>query len=181
MDLRPHVDNLRQELIVVAEAGGEEMGVLAERLFAALDSATRITLLGALSDAADELTRELAPSSVEIRLRGTDPTFVVTSPAADRSFHHQSPNDGLDDSFGGIATAGLRGAAASSAEDGTVARINFRPPEQLKVRIEEAAYGEGLSINAWLVRAVGAMLNAEGRGSERRNRRGENSIVGWVR
>ena len=35
-------------------------------------------LLEALSDAAGEITRELAPGSVEVRLRGRDPEFVVT-------------------------------------------------------------------------------------------------------
>jgi len=37
-------------------------------------------LLDGLSAAADEITRELAPGSVEVRLRGRDPNFVVTTP-----------------------------------------------------------------------------------------------------
>ena len=81
MDLTPYVENLRRELAVAAEAGGEEARALAERLTAPLESGIRLTLLDALSAAADEITRELAPASVELRLRGGEPEFVA-SPAA---------------------------------------------------------------------------------------------------
>ncbi|WP_432167068.1 hypothetical protein [Streptomyces sp. bgisy031] len=36
-----------------------------------------------LSAAMDEITRELAPGSVDVRLRGLDPDFVVTPPPRD--------------------------------------------------------------------------------------------------
>src|SRR5437899_8461206 len=80
MDLTPYIDNLRRELAVAAEAGGEAARPLAERLSAALESATRLALLEALSAAADEITTDLAPGSVEVRLRGRDPDFIVTPP-----------------------------------------------------------------------------------------------------
>jgi hypothetical protein len=80
MDLTPYIDNLRRELAVAAEAGGEDARALAERLTAALESAARLALLEALSAAADEITTDLAPGSVEVRLRGRDPGFVVTPP-----------------------------------------------------------------------------------------------------
>src|SRR6266545_3868807 len=86
MDLTSYVDNLRRELAVAAEAGGEDARALAERLTAPLDAAARLALLEALSAAADEITRDLAPGSVEVRLRGRDPEFVVTAPPADESF-----------------------------------------------------------------------------------------------
>ena len=70
MDLTQYVENLRRELAVAADAGGEDARALAERLTAPLESAVRLTLLDALSAAADEITRELAPGSVELRLRG---------------------------------------------------------------------------------------------------------------
>jgi hypothetical protein len=72
MDLTHYVENLRRELAVAADAGGEDARVLAERLTAPLESAIRLTLLDALSTAADEITRELAPGSVELRLRAGD-------------------------------------------------------------------------------------------------------------
>ncbi len=80
MDLMPYVENLRRELAVAAAAGGSEARELAERLTGALESAARLTLLEALSAAADEITSDLAPGSVEVRLRGGDPAFVVTPP-----------------------------------------------------------------------------------------------------
>src|SRR4249919_2877922 len=83
MDLTPYVSNLRQELAVAADAGGEDARALAERLTAPLESAVRLTLLDALSAAADEITRELAPGSVELRLRSGEPDFVVTPAPAD--------------------------------------------------------------------------------------------------
>ncbi|MYS28438.1 hypothetical protein GTW38_16155, partial [Streptomyces sp. SID7804] len=84
MDLTPYVDTLRRELVVAAEAGGEEARELAERLTASLESVTRLTMLGVLSAAMDEITRELAPGAVDVRLRGLDPDFVVTPPPAGR-------------------------------------------------------------------------------------------------
>ena len=83
MDLTTYVENLRRELAVAAEAGGEEARALADRLTAPLESAVRLMLLDALSAAADEITRELAPGSVELRLRAGEPDFVVTPAPAD--------------------------------------------------------------------------------------------------
>ncbi|MFB9488564.1 hypothetical protein ACFFR7_15025, partial [Nonomuraea dietziae] len=80
MHLSPYIDGLRRELALAAEAGGEETRALAERLSATIESAARLALLEALSAAADEITRELAPGSVDVRLRGRDPQFVVTLP-----------------------------------------------------------------------------------------------------
>src|ERR1700737_1219601 len=82
MDLMPYVENLRRELAVAAEAGGPAARALAGRRTGALESAARLTLLGALSAGADEITRDLAPGSVDVRLRGGDPAFVVTPPPA---------------------------------------------------------------------------------------------------
>src|SRR3954470_8443201 len=78
MDLTQYVENLRRELAIAAGAGGDDARALAERLTAPLEPAIRLTLLDALSAAADEITRELAPGSVELRLRGGQPDFAVT-------------------------------------------------------------------------------------------------------
>ncbi len=83
VDLSYYVNELRTQLLVAAEAGGDEARQLAERLVAPLQSATRLMLLEALSAAAGEITTDLAPGSVEVRLRGGDPDFVVTPPAVD--------------------------------------------------------------------------------------------------
>ncbi len=86
MDLTSYVATLQNELAVAAGAADEDARALAERLTASLDSATRLVLLEALSAAADEITRELAPGSVEVRLRGRNPSFVVTPPPTEESF-----------------------------------------------------------------------------------------------
>ncbi|WP_329525163.1 hypothetical protein [Streptomyces sp. NBC_01462] len=178
MDLMPYVDNLRRELAVAAEAGGEEARELAERLTAPLESATRLTLLNVLSAAMDEITRELAPGSVDVRLRGLDPDFVVTRPAADEVYEDRS----------GPAEP-LRGPAPAPAEgdDGGTARVNLRLPAHLKARAEEAASREGLSVNAWLVRAVSAAVDGgtqprtpEETRTTRTTRTVGQSLTGWV-
>ena len=53
---------------------------VAERLITALDAAVRLALIDALSAAAEEITADLAPGSVEVRLRGREPELVVVMP-----------------------------------------------------------------------------------------------------
>jgi len=170
MDLTPYVDKLSAELAVAAEAGGEEARALAERLIAPLDSAVRLTLLEALSSAADEITRDLAPGSVELRLRGREPSFMVTPPPANDPFVDSAP------------PAAAAPPAVLDADDGTMARINVRLPEQLKARIEEAAAKEKVSANVWLVRAAATVLDStSARRAARGDRIGGQQFTGWVR
>lgn len=168
MELTRYVDNLRNDLAVAAEAGGDEARALAERLTAPLESAVRLALLDALTAAASEITRDLAPGSVEVRLRGREPSFVVTPPPADQVFDEEPD------------IAGTPVAPIDSDESAT-ARINFRLGEGLKGRVEAAAGTAGLSVNAWLVRAVTSALDGDRGGRrERRAPRGTNRQVGWV-
>ncbi|MCX5400812.1 hypothetical protein [Streptomyces sp. NBC_00102] len=173
MDLTPYVDNLRRELAVAAEAGGDEARELAERLTAPLESATRLTLLNALSAAMDEVTHELAPGSVDVRLRGIDPDFVVTRPPADTPAEPAPPVE---------RPAPPAPQALTDTDEGGTARVNLRLPAHLKSRAEEAANREGLSVNAWLVRAVSAAVDGGGRPrtAERTQVLGQ-SFTGWVR
>src|SRR5438270_5208128 len=83
MDLRVYADNIHRQLVVAAEAGGDDARALAERLVAPLDAAIRLTLQDVLAAAAEQITCELAPGSIEVRLRGRDPEFVVTPPPVD--------------------------------------------------------------------------------------------------
>jgi hypothetical protein len=169
MDLGTYVSNIRQELAVAAEAGGDDARALAERLVAPLDSALRLALLDALSDAADEITRDLAPGSVHLRLRGREPAFVVTPPPGE-------PADQVD------TPAAELPPVASQDDDGAMSRVNFRLSENLKGQIEEAAERAGLSVNGWLVRAAAAALDGGGQ-SRRPDRaaRGSQRYTGWVR
>ena len=181
MNLGTYVDTLRHELAVAAEAAGDDARALAERLTAPLESAARLVLLEALSAAADEITRDLAPGSVEVRLRGRDPGFVVTRPPTDEPF-----DDGAAD---GVASAAAGAAPppapapAEAAEDGGTSRINLRLPDSLKLRVDDAAGRERLSVNAWLVRAAAAALEPDDRGRRAapRSPSGGQRYTGWVR
>ena len=174
MDLTPFVDNVRRELAVAAEAGGDDARALAERLTAPLASSIRLTLLDALSAAADEITRELAPGSVEVRLRAGDAAFAVTphtveTPAASDPGTAQAPEaEDPDDDI----------------SDSAMVRINLRLPEQLKARVEAAAAAEGRSVNAWLVRAATAALRAKPQPAQAAPvtgvRRASQHYTGWV-
>jgi hypothetical protein len=168
MDLTRYVDDLRRELAVAAEAGGDEARVLAERLTAPLESAIRLMLLDALSAAADEVTRELAPGSVELRLRSGEPEFVVTPPSAEPVEAFEPATDAAP--------------PPPDADDGATARINLRLPEQLKAGIEQAAGRERLSVNAWMVRTAAAALTQDDGGRRPRQRRTSGQrYTGWVR
>ncbi|MFG3193927.1 toxin-antitoxin system HicB family antitoxin [Streptomyces omiyaensis] len=171
MDLTPYVDSLRRELAVAAEAGGDEARELVERLTAPLESATRLTMLNVLSAAMDEITRELAPGSVDVRLRGLDPDFVVTPPPTDSG----TPTGPV------VPSGPLPLPAAAEGDEGGTARVNLRLPTHLKARAEEAAAREGMSVNAWLVRAVSAAVGGGAPRAAEKPRTTGQSITGWVR
>ncbi|WP_042410963.1 histidine kinase [Streptacidiphilus carbonis] len=150
MELTQYVENLRRELTTAAGVGGEDARALADRLLPPLDAAVRLTLLEVISEAAEEITAELAPGSVDVRLRGGRAGFVVTPPPA--------PSVGTG--AGGPAEVRLPQA---EGDDAAMVRINLRLPANLKALIEEAAAGGGLSVNAWIVRAAAAGLAGESR------------------
>ncbi|MFE0425537.1 toxin-antitoxin system HicB family antitoxin [Streptomyces sp. NPDC058953] len=169
MDLTPYVDTLHRELAVAAEVGGDDARELIERIAAPLEAATRLAMLGVLSAAMEEVSRELAPGSADVRLRGLEPDFVVNAPSAQD----------------GATVEPLEpfvAQAAAEGDEGGTARVNLRLPAHLKARAEEAAGREGLSLNAWLVRAVATVA---GGGSGTRSTGGSKtagqSFTGWVR
>ena len=172
MDLTPFVEQLRRELALAAAPGGEEAQALAERLTAPLESSIRLALLSALSAAAEEITSQLAPGAVDVRLRGGDIGFVVTppppGPPAEEPPAAPAPPPGVPD-----------------ADDGSMLRITLRLPEQLKVRVEEAAARLGSSVNTWLVRAVSDALTRADQPPAAEPRRSRwssgQSYTGWVR
>ncbi len=169
MNLNPYVEDVRRHLLLAADAGGEEARVVAERLVAPLEAALLLNLQHALSAAAEEITMELAPGSVELRLRGRDPEFVVTPP----------PGESVAEPRAESAVAPV----ALEDDDGALWRINVRMPDRLKPSIERAARHEGLSVNAWLVRAAAAALGRSEteRGDDRRAPQAAQRHTGWVR
>ncbi len=166
MDLQPYVDAVRHELSMAAAAAGAEAQELADRLSAPLESAMRLALLEALSAAAEEITGELAPGSVEVRLRGRDPEFIVSGSV------DEAPDDGA--------------FAAQYDDDGGTWRVTLRLPEGLRSAVESAARRDRASLNAWLVRAAAAASQGAGHGTARSEsgrsaRTSGHRVTGWVR
>jgi hypothetical protein len=81
-----------------------------------------------------------------------------------------------------VAAQAPEDLAPRQGEEGGTWRINVRMPEHLKPRVERAAEGEGLSVNAWLVRAAGARLDRSEAGGRREQRapHGAQRYTGWA-
>jgi hypothetical protein len=185
MELSGYVEDLQRQLSVAAEAGGEQAAELARRLTAPLDASVRLVLLEAITAAAAEITAELAPGSVDVRLRGRDPEFIVTAPAPATFASVGAPSNASASTAPLAGAAPIPSSAASAMLDETsTSRTTLRLPDQLKAQVEQAASGEGVSVNTWLVRAIAAALEptparrpestapAEGDASR---------VTGWVR
>ena len=175
MDINQFVESLRRDLAHAAEAGGDEIRQAAERLAMALDPAVRLSLMDALSQAASEITNELEGTSVEVRLKGREPIFVVVGqPTEPAPAPEPTTEQAADDDFD---------------EGDTVARITLRLPESLKARAEDMAAKRGQSLNTWLVNAARAATSVNinisstplGPGAPGRNRSSSKRIQGWVR
>lgn len=162
MDLDQYVRDLQRQLVNAAENGTEDSRAVADRLAAGLDAAARLALLDALSAAVGEITRDLAPGSVDMRLRGREIEFVVTQPNTEPDTDE-------------------RPAAGVDLEDASTSRTTLRLPDGLKSRVDEAAAADGLSVNSWLVRAVAAALQPKQRRSAQRALRTGDSFAGWAR
>jgi hypothetical protein len=171
MELTRFVNQLQGQLAAGADGLGDDARALAERLAPMLDSATRLTLLEALSEAASEITAELAPGSVDVRLRGTDPQFVVLVPPAAEPAATVAP-----------ASAPAE-PAESEGDESATSRTTLRIPENLKLRAEAAAVREGVSLNTWLVRAISAAVESGTAvaPAPQQPRSTGNRYTGWVR
>jgi hypothetical protein len=186
MNLTPYVEGLRRQLIAAAAPGGADAVALAERLIAPLEASLRLALLEALSDAASQITTELAPGSVEVRLRGGEPEFVVTVSTQPASVQEPAAAGGgasLAGAYaGGDPPLGAASGAAAEGDDGGTARITLRLLEHLKVRLENAAAVEGLSVNAWLNRTLASAADAVDRRTNPVSRSGSGQrFTGWLR
>ena len=127
MNLTIVLEGLQEDLLALAELGDERSAQVARRLGEALGSNLRLKLLDLLSQAALELNSKLPSGHIEVRLAGQEPELVfVDAP----------------------------GESAGMAGEELTARISLRLPESLKSAVEKAAAREGVSTNAWLVRAI---------------------------
>jgi hypothetical protein len=137
MDLTPYLEALRADLTAAAAPGGPETARAAELLGHSLEASARLALLEALSDAAAEITTRLRDASVEVRLRGREADLVVDHEVAEPAAQQ----------------------APAAVDGGDLTRLTLRMPEALKAHVEQTAAAEGISVNAWLVRAVTAAVN----------------------
>ena len=128
MNLTIVLQGIQEDLQELAELGDERSVEVARRLSEALSSNLRLKLFDLLSQVALELSSKLPSGHIEVRLAGQEPELVFV--------------DSSGDSTG--ATAG----------EELSARISLRLPESLKTAVEKASDREGVSTNAWLVRAI---------------------------
>jgi hypothetical protein len=167
MQLNEYVEQVGEQLRAAAALGDERTQQIADALAGAAGSAVRLALLAAASAVAADVSAALfdvpgaAGAAVSVRLDGDELRIVVTPPA------DTSASD-----------------APSADDSDTTARISLRLSEALKADVEQAAGRDGLSINAWLVRAIAAAA----RGGSRRGKsdwapptgKGAHRISGWV-
>jgi hypothetical protein len=146
MNLDHYVESVRAGVTNAAALADEQTQSLAVRLGATIDSSTRLALIEALSDAAGVISADLAPGSVELRMAGNEPQFVVALPEPSGEptmlLPEQERSDEPGDPF------------AETADDEQVARISLRLPASVKARVDELSDEAGISTNAWLLRAI---------------------------
>ena len=135
MDIEQHVEAIQADLAAAAALGDEASAAAGERLAAAVDSSLQLRLLDVLTDATLELNDQLGSGHVEVRLAGRNPQLVLVEDRARDSEPPPAPGDDLS------------------------ARITLRLPEGLKAEIEVVAGREGVSANAWIVRALSRALD----------------------
>ena len=129
MQIDGYVQAVREDLARVAALGDETTARAAELLAVALESSLGRRFQEALGEAALELSGQLDSGRVEVRIAGGDPELVLV-----RDEQMEAP--------------------AEVGDDARLARITLRLPEPLKVRIEEAASRDGVSVNTWIVQAL---------------------------
>src|SRR5439155_9953312 len=134
MDVNHHIDALLSDLSGVAGLGAEAVTQAAERLSQTLRSSAGLRLLDVLGEAALEISAQLPSGQVEVRLAGQQPSLIYVENEAEQ--------------------------APPSGGDGLSARITLRLPESLKTSLEAAASREGVSLNTYLVRALGPALSS---------------------
>ncbi|UYM07090.1 toxin-antitoxin system HicB family antitoxin [Solicola gregarius] len=144
MNLSQYVERLRADLTDAAAAGDDEIRSAAERLAQALSPSTRMVMLEALSDATAEITSELEQATVEVRLKGREPEFVVSEVYSEPVAPPPPPTPPTPPPAPG----------ADDAESDVVARVTVRIPEWLKARAEDLATEQAQSLNAWIVNAI---------------------------
>ena len=127
MQMSLTIDAIRADVAAVGELGDDTVAELAERIGAVLAARSPGRLLDLLSEVAADVTAELPEGRLEVRVTGDDVDLVYVPD------DHASPTE---------------------AEGDLSARITLRLGEGLKSRVEDGAARQGLSVNAYIVRAL---------------------------
>ena len=165
MDLSPYLETVRHGVTSAAALGDDSTRQTAERLGGAVEASTRLALIRVLSDAAAQISAETAPTSVELRMNGPDPELVVLVPAPSPEPtlllpHEFTPYpEGSDPDAARSDAEPALGETDGSEDDEPVARISLRLPASVKAKVDEKADDDGISTNAWLLRAVMVALD----------------------
>jgi HicB-like protein involved in pilus formation len=134
MDITRHVAAIQSDLAAAAALGGDSIAEAGRKLSEAVESSLQLRLLDLLTEAALGLNSRLASGHIEVRLAGREPDLVYVDETPADADLSPSPCDDLS------------------------ARITLRLPEGLKAGVESAADREGVSTNAWIVRALSRAL-----------------------
>ena len=140
MELSEYTEALRREVATVTRFAGDDVARAGQLIADALDSSIRLTLLDVLAGAAAEITSRLDGTAIELRLSSSNPTFAVVQTPPDAPLPPPPP-------------PAPHPPGEGEEESGT-SRVSLRLPDGLKTRAEAAAVSDGVSLNAWLVRAV---------------------------
>ena len=154
MNLFSHVQAIQRDLASAAALGGQDVAEAGRRLGDAVEATLQLRLLDVLTEASLSLNGQLVAGHVEVRLAGREPELVFVDEAATED-------------------------APPSPGDDTSARITLRLPELLKDAVERAADREGISTNAWIVRALKREADGGRRGGGRV--RSGNRLQGFAR
>jgi hypothetical protein len=148
MEMSEYTEALRREVATITRFAGEDVARAGQMISDALDASIRLTLLDVLSGAAAEITSRLDDIAIEVRLSTGDPTFAVVHGPQDLTPPPPPPPPVPGDP-----------ARGDGDEETGTSRVTLRLPDGLKSRADTAAGREGLSLNAWLVRAASRALD----------------------
>jgi hypothetical protein len=135
------VESLRGDVRAIGELGDETVAQVADRIATLLSRSVPAVLLDLLSQAAAELSSELPDCRVEVRVSGDDVDLAY------------------------VAEAPVMAGAAGEPEGELTARITLRLSEGLKLRVEQAAATDSLSVNSFIIRTLDRSTTQSARSS----------------
>jgi predicted HicB family RNase H-like nuclease len=182
MDLTSYTAELRDSLLAAASVGDESTKAAVAALSTALEPAARLAIISALSAMAKDLNTQLADSAqpgerivVSVALDGRD--VSITTQRSWSGEHTSSTSAGSathsESTSSTSAASSAESAARSFAEaSGDLTRTTVRMFNELKGQAERAAAEQGVSLNAFISRAVADSIRGE-KAARRAHRHGE--------